>query len=131
MKELYKLKDMLCDELKEQAGKGKLDMPTLELVDKLAHSCKNVCKIIEACEAEQGYSNGSYSMPYMPMSYSYEGGASYARGRGPNAARDSMGRYSSEGYSRHGDFRMEFQNLLNEAPNERIRQKMIECMNEM
>ena len=121
MRRLYALKDMLSDELMSYADKGKLDMQSLEVVDKLAHACKNICKIIEACEEESGYSNrrmpnfsyGDWNVP--GMSY----GGSYAK-------RDSMGRYS-----RHGDFRMEFQNLLNEAPNERIRQKMMECMNEM
>lgn len=135
MRKLYALKDMLCDELKEYADKGKLDMPSLEVVDKLAHACKNVIKIIERCEEENGYSNASYSNGYYPNmhqmmpNYSYNDGysngmSSGARGRGPNASRDSMGRYSSA-----GDFRMEFQNLLNDAPNERVRQEMMKIMN--
>ena len=58
---------------------------------------------------------------------------SYARGRGANARRDSMGRYSSRdgGYSNHGDFRMEMQELMNQAPNDYVRQKMMEAMNGM
>ena len=128
MRRLYALKDMLSDELMSYADKGKLDMQSLEVVDKLAHACKNICKIIEACEEESGYSNRR--MPNFSYGDWNVPGMSY-RGRGPNAARDSMGRYSSAGYSRHSDFRADFQELLNEAPNDRIRQKMMEVMNEM
>jgi hypothetical protein len=81
---------------------------------------------------EDGYSNAS--MPRMPrVSYAYDD-MSYARGRGANARRDSMGRYSSRdggGYSSHGDFRMEMQDLMNQAPNDYVRQKMMEAMNGM
>ena len=61
------------------------------------------------------------------------GGSSYARGRGRNARRDSMGRYSNEGgYSgAEEDFRMELEELIEDAPNEHIKQKMRELMREM
>lgn len=119
MHELMKLKEMLCKELEEYGSKGELTGGTLEVVDKLAHAVKNLDKIIEAYEEEEEYSQrggqgggnrysyeggqggnqGGYSRNYR-MRNSYEGG-SYARGRGRNARRDSMGRYSSEGrYSR-------------------------------
>ena len=45
-----------------------------------------------------------------------------------------MGRYSSRdggGYSSHGDFRTEMQDLMNQAPNDYVRQKMMEAMNGM
>lgn len=51
---------------------------------------------------------------------------SYARGRGANARRDSMGRYSST-----GDFRMELEEIMQDAPNEAVRQKLMETMNMM
>jgi hypothetical protein len=132
MQELYELRDKLCKELKEYGKKDKLDASSLQIVDTLAHSLKNVCKIIESYEMEEGYSNAS--MPRMPrVSYAYDD-MSYARGRGANARRDSMGRYSSRdggGYSSHGDFRMEMQDLMNQAPNDYVRQKMMEAMNGM
>lgn len=132
MQELYELRDKLCKELKEYSKKDKLDSSSLQIVDTLAHSLKNVCKIIESYEMEdQGYSN---AMPRMPrVSYAYDD-MSYARGRGANARRDSMGRYSSRdggGYSSHGDFKMEMQDLMNQAPNDYVRQKMMEAMNGM
>lgn len=132
MQELYELRDKLCKELKEYSKKDKLDSSSLQIVDTLAHSLKNVCKIIESYEMEDGYSNAS--MPRMPrVSYAYDD-MPYARGRGANARRDSMGRYSSRdggGYSSHGDFRMEMQDLMNQAPNDYVRQKMMEAMNGM
>ncbi len=145
--ELYDLKDKLCRELSEYGKKEKIDASTLQVIDTLSHSLKNVCKIIECYEAEEnGYSaaQGGYSNFNMPrVSYaggnsyeggnSYGGGMSYARGRGSNARRDSMGRYSSRdgGYSNGGDFRMEMQELIKDAPNEFVRQKMMEAMNGM
>lgn len=125
MHEIYELKEMLMRELEEYGKKGEMSAGSLEIVDKLAHAIKNLCKIIEAAE-EEGYSERGRSYAgggsYRGGSYegrgglggnqgggssnrggSYEGG-SYARGRGRNANRDSMGRYSREGgYSRAGD----------------------------
>ena len=132
MQDLYEIKDKLMTELKSYAKRDKLDMSALQQIDILAHSLKNLCKVIEDKEMEMdGYSQAS--IPRMPrMSYDYD--MSYARGRGPYARRDSMGRYSSRdggGYSTHGDFRMEMQEMMNNAPNEQVRQKMMEAMNMM
>lgn len=80
---------------------------------------KNLYKMAKA-EEENGYSErGSYrGDSYRGGSYneggSYDGG-SYARGR-RNAPRDSMGRYSGEGYSRHGDMAEELRSLMDRAP---------------
>lgn len=127
MKELYELKEMLMKELEEYGSKGELSAGTLEIVDKLAHTVKNLCKIIEDLEDGGDYS-GDY--PY-PGSYndgrsyrgSYRDGMSGARGR-MNARRDSMGRYSGErGYSRTG-LADELRGLMTDAPDERTRQEI-------
>ena len=99
MKELYELKEKLCDELKEY---GKKDMTTgsLDVIDKLAHAIKNIDKII----SEGDYSNG---MPY--RSYAHR--------------RDSMGRYASRGYSYNDDMVAELRELMEEAPDERTKQE--------
>ncbi len=102
MHDIKKLKEMLMEELAEY-GKGKeLTMGSLDMVDKLAHATKNLCKIVESGEGEE-YSRadgmggeGSYRGMYRGSyrgSYADEGG-SYRR------RRDSMGRYSRDGYSR-------------------------------
>ena len=114
MHELYELKEKLLKEL-EGYGTQELSAGTLQVVDTLSHAIKNICKIIESAEEEEGNSmRGDYSRGYSREysreggrggnRYSYEGGQggsrnSYARGR--NARRESMGRYSREGgYSR-------------------------------
>jgi hypothetical protein len=135
MQDLYDLKENLLRELKTYAKRDKLDMASLQQIDTLAHSLKNLCKVIEDEEMKMNdYSQMSMPrMPRMSYGYGYDYDMSYARGRGSNVRRDSMGRYSSRdgGYSNHGDFRMELQDLINSAPNEQVRQKMAEAMGMM
>lgn len=90
MHEMYELKEMLMEEVKKIANKGELTAGSLETVDKLLNSIKNTCKIIMYDEyAEDGNSYADSDMDTSEYSY--------ARGRGSNARRDSMGRYSREG----------------------------------
>ena len=86
MHALDDLRDMLMNELEECGRKGELSTGSLEVIDKLAHAVKCIDTII-AME-ERGYSN--------------ESGYSFTRGRGSNARRDSMGRYSNRGNSYDG-----------------------------
>ena len=79
MQNMEELRDMLCEELDKITKKGELSAGSLDIVDKLTHSIKSIDTIMAMDDA--GYSNA--------------GGYSYARGRGSNAKRDSMGRYSS------------------------------------
>ncbi len=89
MQKMEELRDMLCEELDKITKKGELSAGSLDVIDKLTHSIKSIDTITAMEDA--GYSN--------------ESGYSYARGRGRNARRDSMGRYSNRyddrGYSRH------------------------------
>lgn len=94
MNEIYELKERLLKELEEYGRKGDLSTGSLDVVDKLAHTVKNLCKILE--ESEDGYSNGMRSYTDGRM---YNDGRSYARGRTGTVRRDSMGRYSRNGYS--------------------------------
>lgn len=86
MDELYRLKEMLMDELNEYAQKGKMSAGDLDVVSKLLAAAKDACKIIKY-ESEQGYSQRS---SYRDMGNAYRGGNYSQR----NARRDSMGRYS-------------------------------------
>ena len=81
MHKMEELRDMLCDELNEITKQGKVTSSNLDMIDKLTHSIKSIDTILAMEDA--GYSNQS--------------GYSYARGRGSNARRDSMGRYSNRG----------------------------------
>ena len=122
MHRLYNLKDTLVNELEQIGAKDHIDREDLELVDTLAHATKNLCKVIESCEEEEygDKMDGSFaSMPRFRMS-------SYARGRRGNVKRDSMGRYSST-----GDLKMELEDMMQNAPNEAIRQKLMETINMM
>ena len=137
---MHKLIEYICDELEELERKadkeGKLSMAEIQYGDMLAHFKKNLLKGEEMYgEDEEMYSmdGGSYrgGMSYarggMPMyggnSYRYEGEGSYARGRGINAKRDAMGRYSSRGgYSMAGDEMIEeLRDMMQDAPDDQTR----------
>ena len=98
------LKDLLCAELKDYAEKGKrsgeLSKADVEVIDTVLNSVKNIYKIDKYKEETEGYSEDGH---YMGEGRIY--GTSYARGRGRNARRDRMGRYSSDdgmSYARDG-----------------------------
>lgn len=134
MHAIYDLKEQLCKELEEYGEKGELTAGTLDVVDKLAHTIKNIDKIIEKYEEEEGYSEGSYNNgSYNDDSYgrgnrTYNIRGSYARGR--NAKRDSMGRYSRNGSYDNGMVQ-ELRDLMNEAPDERTRREFQSFISKM
>ena len=111
MHEIYELKERLLKELEEYGRKGDLSTGSLEVIDKLSHSVKNLCKILE--ESDEGYSNG---MRYTDGRM-YTDGRSYARGRTGYVRRDSMGRYSRNGYSYEGEeMADQLRDLMADAP---------------
>lgn len=123
---IYELKEMLCKELEEYGSKGELSTGTLEIVDKLAHTVKNLDRIIESYEEEEGsyaYEDGMYYKGVRSMN---RGGDSYARGRGRNARRDSMSRYS-----RNSDMVDQLRDLMREAPDEKTRQEIQRLVTKM
>ena len=140
--DLYEISDTLAKSLKEANDKirnagGKLTPSDMDFVDKLTHAIKCVETTIAMKEAvDGGYSRddrGGYH-----DGISYDGGSSYARGRGRNANRDSMGRYSSRGYSRdddgysnHGDMVDELKELMHNAPDNRSRQELQRLIDKM
>ncbi|MEE0968175.1 MAG: hypothetical protein U0M06_02225 [Clostridia bacterium] len=102
MEYIEKIKKMLCKELDEYAMKSKLSMADIDVIHKLTDTVKNLDKI-EMLEDEGGYSEargGMRGRSYMHGS-SYDDDMMYSerRGRGKNAKRDSMGRYSSDDMS--------------------------------
>lgn len=130
MKDLESLCDSLSEQLSDMSRKAKNGMSSgdLDTIEKLTHSLASVKKIMKIMKEDDG---GEYSgrYPYW-MGGTYDdgnggmsNGGSYARGR-RNARRDSMGRYSGErGYSRT-DFADELRELMEQAPDERTRQKI-------
>lgn len=83
MHKLEELKEMLMRELESLTKKGELSAGSLDAVDKLTHSIKSICYIIDNMDDDEGSSG--------------------ARGRGRNARRDSMGRYSNDGMMYDGN----------------------------
>ena len=121
MHEIYELKEQLMKELEEYGRKGEMSTGSLEVVDKLAHTVKNLCKIIEDTEmSEEGYNMSRRSYAGQGDGQSPYRMRSYARGRGRNAKRDSMGRYSSEGGYSYGNDEMieQLESLMDEAPDQ-------------
>lgn len=80
MEYIDKIKKMLCKELDEYSMKTSFSMADVDAIHKLTDTVKNLDKIAMLEEESDGYS-----------------GARMGRGRGSNARRDSMGRYSSDG----------------------------------
>lgn len=135
MDAVYELKNMLCEELEEYGKKDKLDVGGLDIVDKLAHTIKNLDKIIEAYEEEE-YSgasdrtyDGVYDGNYRDYSRRSRRGT-YSMANGRNVKRDSMGRYSRDKKGMVQDLR----EIMEEAPDERTKmefQKFIQKIEQM
>lgn len=124
---MHKLMDYVCDELEELERKvekgGKLTMAETEYAGELLDAKKDMLKIDEM-EDMGGSSFASRSNrggSYEGRSYGSYMGGSYAdgRGRGSQANRDRMGRYSSErGYSQDSDLMEEIEMLPEHKKNE-------------
>lgn len=125
MNEINELKNIKSNLMHELIEISKKD-GQLQNIDTLSHAIKNICKIIEECEKEEmGYSGaGRYSMGYYDMPYS--GNYAGARGRGSQANRDSMGRYSS-----HGDLRNSLYDAMSFAQNDMERNQIQNLINNL
>ena len=147
IKTLYELCDLIGDQLTDatsrlKSGGGKVNNQDADYIDKLTHTMKSIKTTIAMMEAEDEYGEGSYDGgmsnrgSYRGDSYrgcrSYDDGGSYARGRGRNARRDSMGRYArDDGYSRDGDMLEELRGMMEEAPDDKTRQEFQRFISKM
>lgn len=120
MHKLEEIKDKLIEKMERMyADHPDPSGSVIENIDVMAHAVKNLCKI---CESEgEGYS--SRPMVFDGRSY---GGEAYRK-------RDSMGRFSRDGYSR--DYSRDYsqgtwdtvnkiEDLIREAPDEQTRQEL-------
>lgn len=133
MKALYDLKETLTAELEEIARKPEMSAGDLDAVHKLTDTIKNIDKI---CMIEEG--------GYSEDGYSRDNGSSYARRK-----RDSMGRYSRDGYPSNrmndrGGYRGNYsrddgkehmismlEDMMSDADNERTQSAIRKCINEI
>lgn len=141
MHKLVKLKEKLMEELENFSGK-EINGSALQTIDTLAHATKNLCKIIETAE-ESGYSSdgGSYRRGMYDDGTSrrmYNDGESNRRGSYDGgtseryAKRNSMGRYSRDGYyEADEEFTQKLQKLMDEAPDDRTRDEIQKLMKKL
>ena len=113
MKALYDLKDKLCRELGEIAGKPDLSAGDLETVHKLTDTIKNIDKIM-MLEEDDGYSRGGWEARGTFGRPIYDDGHSYAR-------RDShyvRGHYSRDGRDSKKRMEEELEEMMRGADGE-------------
>ena len=137
---LYDICDVVTQKLERYNEKlskngGEMSASDLEIIDKLTHTLKSVKTTIAMIEAE----DKGYSGTYWDGKQYYDGqqsnrGQSGARGRGSRAKRDSMGRYSRDGYSREDakeDMMNDLYELMENAPDDHTRKKLERFINEL
>lgn len=130
MHKLYELKEKLMDEMEAYSENGKYSKEDVESIKYLSSAVDHICNIIERCEEEEYSMAGGY---YTDGSYARGDNRGGNRGGRSNAMysrarrRDAMGRYSRAGE----DFRSELQELIQDAPNDHVRQKLQTLMSEM
>lgn len=109
MHKLYELKDKLMRELEDYSENGKFSKDDVEAIKYITSAIDHICNISEA----EGYSGR------------YMGGRSYTDAR----RRDSMGRYSRDGYAY--DFKADLEDLMESAPNETVKRKLRDLMRDV
>lgn len=120
MHDNMKMMNVICEELDKIADKG-LTTGNLETAYKLIDMYKDLVTV-DAME-QGGYSEATfYEDGMIPMDgggvYSradYMGGESMARGRGRNARRDAMGRYSNNSYANNMNGRSMADSMYSQA----------------
>lgn len=131
MHDIYKLKDMLTDELEEYGRKGELSAGSLEIIDKLSHALKSVTTILAMEDSDQSH------WGYPPYSREQnrgnsDRGNSYTGRSYPR--RDSMGRYSREYSGAVDDMIEQLRTMMDEAPDQSTRaeiQRLVAKMEKM
>lgn len=125
MQKMYKLKDMLCDELDKITDKGELSTSSLDAIDKLTHSIKSIETIIAMNEYSEydgmrGRSNARDGRR----------NRSYGVGRGSSY----RGSYDDMGYSGHEEMetlKMNLRDMLEDAKSEEERKMIRKWINQV
>ena len=119
---VYELKKKIIEELEDYGMKSEVKASELPTIDMLAHTAKNLCKLIAMCEDETGYSYGDR----------YYGRNSY-RGRDDGMSYGRRMRYDDMGgYSGSGEWMLEMlEDLKDKAPNESMKREFDEFIRRM
>lgn len=130
MHKLYDLKDQLVEELEKYGEKSDIPKSEIPYIDTLAHACKNICKIIEACEEEEEYS--SRSMRGMPRRMSRRSDPMYdsSYDDGMSGRRDNRGRFmtAERGRAYSSGTEAEVKRLMDEAEDDRTRRALQQAL---
>jgi len=129
--DLTKLEEKLYEELSKY-GERELTLTSLDTIDKLAHALKCIGSIEgqggSSNNSYRGYYRGSYdgetSNRYRRSYDSYDGDMSSRRGR------DSLGRYTSDGYSRHSIVD-QLEDLSEQTNDERVKSELRKMISKM
>lgn len=119
--ELYELKEMLMKELKEYGEKGEMNQSILDMVDKLTHALKNLCKIIDDMEGTSYGRNWTIREGYSNERDGYSRNRAYDRDERSYRKRDSMGRFSRDADVQ--GMMDDVQDLMSHAKDEKTRQE--------
>lgn len=137
MESLYRLKDLLCDQVEEIVAKNDITPTELDRVYKVVDVIKDICTIdaMESAEYDEFDEEGSYRGSYEGGGYSgRRGGYSRAGGRS-NRGGSYEGGYSGRrgGYSRAGrggnSYRMSYDD--EEMSKEHMMQKIAEMQRQL
>ena len=126
MHDIYRLKENLCKELEMFGKSDSITSSSLDTIDKLAHTIKNLDKILMSKEEEEysmrgygsyeGGSNRSMRGMYSRDGYYYDdGGMSGRRGRAAN------GRFVSRDGS---ELARKMREMMEDAPDENTRREI-------
>lgn len=125
MKELFGIREMLCDELSEYAGKQEMGTGELDVIHKLTASIKNIDKIAMfesgGYSRDDGYSRGG--------DWDANIRGTYGRGSSYRRKRDSMGRYSRDDvYSRDGHAKDVIERMMQDTDDPNVKEALRQCM---
>lgn len=119
---VYELKKKIIEELEEYGMRNEVKSSELPTIDMLAHTAKNLCKLIEMCESESGY---SYGDRYYGRMSRYDDGRSFRNG-------GRYSRYDDGGYSGESDWMLSMlEELRDRSTNENMRREFDEFIKRM
>lgn len=128
---IHELKKKIIEELEEYGIKNEIKDSELPTIDILAHTAKNLCKIIEMCEDNTGYSYGDkYYGRMNDMNYrrSYGHGDLMSYGR----TRERYNKYDDGGYSGGDNWLIDMlEDIKYKVPNEHMRKEFDEFIDRM
>lgn len=123
MHEIVNLKEKLCRELEEYARRDRLDYQSVQIIDTIAHTVKNLNKIID------DYNKNGYSeAPRMRVSYSN----GYNYGHGDRDWRNANYYSMNDRYSTSNNMLVDrLRNIMMDTPDERSRMEIQRLIDRM